>query len=811
MVAFPARDSTVVDLVENKIRIYGEGRVTYQGMEITADYIEMSTDKKELLAKGTRDSLGNLISKAVYKDEKDTYETAELRYNFESKKAYVIEVRMKQEGLGSDAGFIHSHITKRDSTGLLNIKDGKFTTCDAEHPHFYFAITKGQMAPDGGIVSGPAYLVVEDVPLYPIGLPFGFFPKQEKQASGIIMPKFGEEARRGFYLREGGYYWAVNDKMDLTLTGGIYSRGSWQLGARTNYRKRYKFSGGFGLNIANNVLGEKGLPNYSKQNDFSVQWNHAQDPKAHPMRSFNASVNLSSSKYDQLNTYSNYQNPLQHMTNTKSSSIAYNQRFTNKLLNFTARIGHTQNSNDRSVVLNLPQANFSVNRFYPFKKGSGAGTKWYEKIEMRYSSSFESRIKAREDSIFNPEIFNKMKTGFQHEIPILASFKPFNNMTITPSVSYKGLLYFSQITKSWDPTMDSIIIDRINRLSYVQAISPNINLSYTPRIYGMFYPKFGRVVQVRHVMNPSISFSYRPDLGYDMGKYHRTLLRMEEDAEGNLVAREQEYSIFEQGGLYSLPSVAGRYGSINFSLGNNLEMKVKNPSDTTGQLKKVKLLESLNLSTSYDIFRDSMNLSPPQLTARARILEQFDINFRSVFNPYAIDTVYRQGHSYVTTIGAYEVTRSGRLLRLTDADLTIGFSLPLKQRQGGQPAGQRSQQQETQVGMIDFSNQWNLRVDYGFRYSKPLFDHTITQTLRFNGDMRLSEKWRVTFSSGYDFTRNEFTYTTFGLHRDLHCWEMHLDLVPFGVRKSYTFTLSAKANLLKDVRYRKEKLWYDNL
>ncbi|MFO7615798.1 MAG: putative LPS assembly protein LptD [Bacteroidales bacterium] len=672
VVTFPARDSTVVDLVDNKIRIYGEGKVTYEDIEITADYIEMNIDRKELVARGSRDSLGRLTGKAIYKDSKDTYETAELRYNFETKKAYVIDVRMKQEGIGTETGYIHSHITKRDSSGLLNIKDGKFTTCDAEDPHFYFAITKGQMVPDKMIVSGPAYLVVEDVPLYLIGLPFGFFPKQEKEASGIIMPKYGEEARRGFYLREGGYYWAGTEKMDLTLTGGIYSRGSWQLGARTNYRVRYKHAGGFGFNVANNVLGEKDLPNYTKQKDFSVQWNHAQDPKAHPLRTFNASVNLSSSKYDQLNTYSNYQNPLEHMTNTKSSSISYNQKFTNKLFNFTARLGHTQNSNDRSVVLNLPQANFSINRFYPFKKGSAAGKKWYEKIEMRYSSSFENRIKAREDSIFNPEIFSKMKTGFQHEIPVSASFKPFNNLTITPSLSYKGLLYFSQIEKSWDPVMDSIIIDRINRLSYVQALSPTINLSYTPRIYGMFYPRFGRVVQVRHVMNPSISFSYRPDLGYDMGKYHRTLLKMEEDANGKLVATEQDYMIFEQGGLYSLPSVAGRYGSINFTLGNNLEMKVKNPSDTTGQLKKMKLLESLNLSTSYDIFRDSMNLSPPQLTARTRILDQFDINFRSAFNPYL---THRQGVCHrepvvvelVQVNGVRAQAAEGRFTRPADA------------------------------------------------------------------------------------------------------------------------------------------------
>ncbi len=802
-----------MDLAQKKIFMYVQAKVNYEDIELTADYMEMSIDRKEVYARGRKDSTGQITGKPVYKDGEETYETAELRYNFETRKAWVMDIRMKQEGIGAETAYIHSHITKRDSSGTLNIKDGKFTTCDAPEPHFYFAITKGQMIPDKMIVSGPAYLVVEGVPIYIIGLPFGFFPKQEKQASGIIMPKYGEEERRGFYLRDGGYYFDINDKMDLTLTGGIYSRGSWQLGTRSSYRKIYKFNGNVGFNFANNVLGEKGLPNFKKQKDFSVQWSHSQDPKAHPLRTFNASVNFSTSKYDQINTYSNYQNPLDHLTNTKSSSISYNRKFTNKLFNFTAKLGHTQNSNDRSVVLNLPQANFTVNRFYPFRFGdSGAKQKWYEKIEMRYNASVENRIKSREDSIFNPEILNKLRNGFQHEIPVSASFKfkRVQNLTMTPSLSYKGLLYFSQIEKSWDPVMDSIIINRINKLQYIQAFSPNVSLSYTPKIYGMFYFKKGRITQMRHVMSPSVSVSYRPDLGYDMGKYYRTLLMMEEDANGRLIETERDYSIFEQG-VYSLPSVAGRYGTVSFNLGNNLEMKLKDPADTTGQTKKVKLIESLNLSTNYDIFRDSMNLMPIQLTARTRILDQFDLNFRSVFNPYAIDTVYRSGRAYVQTVGQYEITRSGKPARMTDADFSVGFSLPLRNRKEKRPETRQSQPANEPQGMPDARSQWNLRVDYGFRYSKPLYESRITQTLRFNGDFSLTQKWRVTFSSGYDFVLKEFTYTTFGLQRDLHCWAMSLDLVPFGQRKSYTFTLSAKASLLKDVRYRKEKLWYDNL
>jgi hypothetical protein len=826
-VIFPARDSTVISMSEQKIKMYGNARITYEKMEITADYIEMSIDRKELLATGLPDSTGELAGKPVFKDGEETYECKEMRFNFDTKKAFVVDVRMKQE----PEGFIHSHYTKRDSTGTLNIREGKYSTCDATEPHFFFFITKGQMVPDKMIVTGPLYLVVEGIPLYPIGLPFGFLPKQQTRTSGILMPKYGEERNRGFFLRDGGYYFAINEKMDLSLTGAIYSRGSWALGAQSRYRKIYKYNGSMGFNVANNVTGEKDLPGYSKKKDFSVTWNHAQDSKANPFNDFNASVNFSSSSYDKNNTYTDnnrmMENSLERLTNQKSSSVSYRRKFTNKLFNFTAKVGHSQNSNDRSVVLNAPSGSFTVGRFYPFRwSPNSMGKKWYEKIEMRYTSSFENKVKAREDSIFMPDIFKKMRNGFQHDIPLSASFKPIQNMTFTPSLNYQGLLFFSHIEKTWDPELDSIIIDRITQLQYIQAISPNLSLSYSPRIYGFYDFKWGKVKTIRHMMSPSLSFGYRPDLGYDFGRFQRTLVTMQKDEEGEDFADEQSYSIFDEG-IYRLPSVAGRYGNISFNLGNNIEMKVKNPSDTTGQLKKVKLIENLSLSTSYDIFRDSLNLSPIQLQARTMIMGQFNLSFRSVFNAYAIDSSVRYGRTSYRTINAYEITRSGKPARLTDADFSLGFSLPLKKEQQGAAKTQGQQgQQGPPAGSgppglqrpgqadfdepIDFKSQWNLRVDYNFRYSKPYLESNITQSLRFTGDMTLTEKWSVNFSSGYDFINQKFTYTTMGINRDLHCWQMSVNLVPFGEYKSYTFTLSAKGSLLKDIKYQKIKDWRDN-
>ena len=827
-VVYPAKDSTVISMSDKKIRMYGGATVKYEKNEITADYIEMSIDKKEIYATGRKDSSGQLVGKPIFKDGEETIETKEIKFNFETKKAFVVDVTMKQE----PEGVIHSHYTKRDSTGTLNIRDGKYTTCDAEEPHFYFNITKGMMVPNKMIVTGPLFLVVEGIPLYVIGLPFGFLPKQEKRTSGILMPKYGEERTRGFFLRDGGYYFAINDRLDLSLTGGFFSRGSWQLGAQSRYRKIYKFNGNVGFNVATNVSGEKGLPDYSKKRDFSVTWSHSQDPKADPYNNFNASVNFSTSSYDRLNTNTDYtqegMNPMDRLTNQKSSSITYGRKFANPLFNFTAKVGHSQNSLDSTVVLNAPSGTFTVGRFYPFRwSPNSTGKKWYEKIEMRYTASFENKVKAREDSIFMPDILSKMRNGFQHEIPLSASFKPIQNMTLTPSINYIGIVYFSQMEKSWDPAVEKIIINRINKLSYIQALTPSVNLSYSPRIYGFYTFKGGRINKIRHVMSPSINFSYRPDMGYDFGKYQRTLLTMEEDDDGKLYSDEHAYSIFDEG-IYRLPSLAGRSGNISFSLGNNVEMKVKNPSDTTGTLTKVKLLESLSINTSYDIFRDSMNLSPISLQGRTTILDKFNLSFRSTFNPYAYDSVTRNKRTYYQTVNQFEITRSGKPVRMTDANFSLDFSLPLKKKQqqaGGQQKSASGNQSKSTTGgapkpgqapgqggasdYSEFKTRWSMTVSYNFQYSKPYVDTKITQSLRLSGTLDLTEKWGMQFSSGYDFINQKFTYTTVGISRSLHCWRMNISLVPFGEYKSYTFSISATSNLLKDIKYEKRKDWRD--
>jgi lipopolysaccharide assembly outer membrane protein LptD (OstA) len=811
-VHYPARDSIIYSYSDNKIKMYGTARVTFEDIELTAEYIEMSMDKKEVYASGVKDSTGQLIGKPIFKDGEEQFEVTILRYNFDTGKAWVTDAETKIEG--QEEATLHSHITKRDTAGNLHIKDGQFTTCgNTADPHWYFAITKGIMTSKKSVVSGPAYLVIEDIPLYFLGLPFGFFPKQEKKASGIIMPKFGEEANRGFYLRDFGYYFSGSEKMDLTLKGDVYSKGSWKASADSRYKKRYKFSGALGLTYATNIFGEKGIDDRPPTRDFNIRWSHNQDTKAHPYRNFSANVNFSNSAYDRNNTYYNTQQANERLRSTKSSSISFSRKFPNKLFNFTAKLGATQNSQTDRVSLNLPSGSFSVGRFYPFKRKNRVGKqKWYEIIDMRYNANFENRVNTTGLDFAQMSLRDSMQNGFEHEMPIQASFKLIPNMTLTPSMKYEGQLYFYYIQKDWDPDEEEIITSRINQLKYVQSLAPNINFSYSPQVYGFFNFKKGNLKVIRHVMKPSLSANYRPDIGYDDSRFYDSVQR-------NISGAEMRYSIFEDG-LYRLPSVAGRAANISFRLGNNLEMKVVDKADSTGQLKKVKLVDDISMSTSYDIFRDSLNLSPFNLSARTRILNQFDIRLSGTLDPYSIS---QDSTGRYFTVNNYEIAKTGKPGRLTNASISMGFSLPLRKTQSrdqgrntavdapGQPPQEDAPLYESDyLDYWEYDMPWRLSVNYSFRYSKPYVDPKITQSLTFNGNLSLTPNWKVDFSSGYDFVQNEITYTRIGITRNLHCWVMKLDLIPFGQYKSYTFQINVLSNMFKDVKFRKARSWYDN-
>lgn len=811
IIKYSASDSLIMTYDDNKIRLYKGAVIEFKDIVLTAGYIEIIIDKKEVYARGITDSSGIVSEKPSFTQGEEVVDASEIRYNFKSQKALITDVvRKEQEGL------LHSHTTKRFIDGTLNIKDGKFTTCDADHPHFYFSISKGKIAPGKSMVSGPAYLVVEDIPLYFIGLPFGYFPQQRKKTSGLIMPQYGNEANRGYYLRNGGWFFALNDNFDLKLTGDIYSKGSWKSSALTNYSKRYKFRGNFNFSYAKNVTGEKDFaflkdPSLYKQGtDFSIRWSHNQDPKAHPLRTFNANVNMSTGSYDKYNSAIN--NPGAYLTNTKSSSISFNQKFHNPLFNFTAKLGHTQNSRDSSLVLNLPTASFTVGRFYPFKRKVRVGKqKWYEKIDMRYTSSMENKIKAKENQIFTPDIidslpgvFDNMRNGFRHEVPMTATFKVIPNLNLTPSLKYKGLLYFYSTHKEWDPEEKAVIESRINQPQYVHALSPNLNMTYNPTITGMYNFRKGNVKVIRHLVKPALSLSYRPDLGYDDSNYYETY-------QSDTTGTEREYNIFSDG-LYSLPNVAGQLGMVNFSLGNNLEMKVLDKTDSTGlSTKKIKLIDNLSLNTSYNIFAESHNLSPLRLTARTKVLNNININFSSSFDPYAWIQEQNGSSLSSTKTNQFLVNATGVPARLTRASISMGFALPIRKTNTGGSSSRGISSFYSEDG-IDYGMPWNIRFDYSFRYDKnnPFVDSRVTQTVRVSGKVEFSQNWSINYSSGYDFVQKKLTYTNLTVRRSLHCWSMMFNIIPFGDRKSYTFQINVNANLFKDVKFRKEKSWFDN-
>jgi len=566
-VNYSASDSTILSMDGGTAELYGSAEITYGEIMLQADYIRYEMDKSEVIAYGLPDSTGKVTSKAVFSEGQDNYEAKKLRYNFKSKKGFIEEVITEQEG-----GFLHSSETKMQDNGHIHMKNGKYTTCDAPHPHFYVAITKGISMPGEKIVSGPAYLVFQDVPL-PIGIPFGFFPNSQTKTSGILIPQYGEEESRGFYLRDGGYYFALNDYFDLRLTGDIYSNGTWGLRAGSNYNLRYKFSGNINLQFFNNISGFKSIPGtYSASKDYSIGWNHSQAREASPNSSFRASVNMSSSSFDRQHT----RNLNNVMTSTKQSSISYSKSWPNSPFNLSASLNHNQNNSTNAVNMTLPKIALNMGRIKPFERKKRVGPKkWYEDIQLSYSSLGENRIKTTDTMLFTSSVWDDMKNGFRHEIPLSLNIKPFKkiaalqSMTITPNVSYKGMVYsgykekyvsYNESDVDGETVFTPVVNDTsFRRLSYAHAYLPRISTSVSPKVYGMYqFTGDGRLEAIRHMMTPSASFSFTPDMSGIQADYYRDVV----DTLTNEVL--QTYSIYEDQ-IYGTPTFNGAAGSISLS------------------------------------------------------------------------------------------------------------------------------------------------------------------------------------------------------------------------------------------------------
>jgi len=808
-IIYNANDSLMYSIDGKKAFLYGDAVATYQNMELKAAFIEFDMETNNVYARGLPDSSGIIVGKPEFKEGEQLFRMDEITYNFNTRRAKITGVITEEAG-----GYLHSKVTKKMENDNINIAGGKFTTCDLDHPHFYVAITKAKIIPGEKLITGPAYLVIQDVP-FPLVIPFGYFPTTKGRSSGIILPQYGEENNRGFFLRDAGFYFGFSDYVDLKATGSVFSKGSWTLNTQSTYRKRYKYSGNITYQLAQTVLSEEGLADYSKDRTYRIGWNHNQDPKANPNSTFRASVNIASPSHrkyqsESVNSY---------LAGTMQSSISYNKTWPGTPFSMTSTLSHSQNNRDSIVTLGIPKVSFNMSRISPFKRKSGIGApKWYEKVGLSYSVNFDNSVTARTDSIFTRSAFNNLKNGVKHSIPISTSFNILKFITISPSVSYSEYWYTKTIEKSWDTLTNKVVIDTIP--GFKRAWQYSTGASMSTKLYGMYSFGTNSFVQaIRHVVTPSVSLGYSPDFGDTKYGYWK-------EVQVNASGKTQPYSIFEQS-LYGGPG-RGKSGTVNFSLGNNLEMKVLSLRDTTVAVKKVKLLESVNLTSSYNMLADSMNWTPVSLSARTNLFEKININFSSIFNPYAIDSVGK-------TLSSYNYEKTGKPFRFTAARVGVGISLKStsKKKNGKDNSGSMGISQGSLPGMndgsqqvdmfgeslgtyygqmdyVDFDVPWNLRLDYTFSYAKPGLEKQITQAITFSGDLSLSPKWKIGFYSGYDFKNMKLTTTSINFYRDLHCWEMRLTVIPIGYLKSFSFQLNVKPGVLQDLKITKRQGHLDN-
>ncbi|VAW24252.1 LPS-assembly protein LptD @ Organic solvent tolerance protein precursor [hydrothermal vent metagenome] len=821
-VKYSAEDSMIISAGGEKAYLYNNAKVTFKDIELSAYYIELDLKTKEVYAEGFTDTSGVVIGAPVFKDGGEEFESKTLRYNFISQKGIITDVKSAQ-----GEGYIHSAWTKKISPDEYILRDGKYTTCDASHPHFYLHLTKAKVIQNKKIVTGPAYMVLEDLPLYFAIIPFGYFPSTPTYSSGIIMPTYGEEQNRGFFLRDGGYYWAAGQYFDLAVTGDIYSKGSWATSVQSKYKLKYHFSGSFGIDYTVNAYGDKALGTFNKTPQLRISWSHSQDAKANPNRTFSASVNFSTSGYDKQNALS-AQN---YLTTQKSSSISYSKKWENLPFSMTANLRHSQNSRDSTLTLSLPEMTFSMTKIYPFKRKNRVGkVKWYEKFGVSYTANMRNTITAREDEILKKSLTKDWKNGIKHNTSIsLPNFNLMKYINFSPSFSYNEIWYFRTQKKTYDA--NNIYYDRFNKPTHVRTdtisglkrnFQYGYSLSASTNIYGNFVPlnPNSRIKGIRHKMTPSLSFNYRPDFGNPNFGFWK---QVQADSTG----RTEYYDIFE-GGIYGGAPSRGASGSISLSVSNNLEMKVQDTksdsTDTKEKFRKVKLLDNLSFGTSYNLVADSFNLSVINIRGRTTV-KGVNVNFGSILDPYMISP-----EDSVTLIDEYAWNHKkglAKLGRITRANLSFGMSFKSKKggKKEGKGVGREVGEEDTPPdegpeeaplpgstpSYSEFDIPWDFRFDYTFGYTRrtPYEKPRITQTLSLSGSAKITQKWSIQMNTNYDIAAGEFSFTTFNVSRNLHCWRMVFNFVPFGFRKSYSFTLSANSAMLKDLKIMKNKSNYD--
>ena len=836
-VEYTAEDSMVYEGDTKMAHLFGKSHVKYENMDLESDQIQMSMDSSLVHAMGSQDSTGQKFGTPVFKMGSDTYETDTMSFNFKTKKGLISNVYTAQ-----DDGFMTSEKSKRAANGEMYLYHGRYTTCDQPHPDFYFAMSRAKVRPGKDVVFGPTYLVVADVPL-PFAIPYGFFPFTKSYSSGFIMPTYGDETSRGFYLRDGGYYFAISDKMDLKLLGDIYTKGSWAVRGLTNYRKRYRYNGTFSFDYQVTKTGDKNMQDYTKTTSFSVKWQHTQDPKANPHRTLTASVNYASTNFDGNNLNSLY-NPQALTQSTRTSSVALGVDFSSIGMHLSTNFNLDQNMRDSTINVKFPDVTVSIARFYPFKRKKMVGDeRWYEKISMDYTGSLTNSINTKEDKLMKSSLSRDWKNGMQHKVRMSASFMAFNYLNLNPSFDFTDRMYLQQQRRSWDVDNQREVVDTLQ--GFYNNYEWNMSLSASTKLYGFYVPSrklFGDKIQaIRHVLTPSLSFNYHPD--FSASRYGVWDSYEKVDAQGNKTT--VDYNRY-QGMVYGAPG-QGMAGSLSLTLSNNLEMKVKSDEDSTG-FKKVSLIDDLSASMSYNLAAKERPWSDLNTTLRIKVTKSYTFSMNAVFATYAYEADSVGATPYIGTRTEYSKGRFGRFQGMSQNlnytldnkkvsnffkwlrgekrdkkdkdkdkdrnkddekyDTGLDTNLDDKMEAGKHAAERETVNAETdEDGYMTFNIPWSLNFGYGitmrentsgsFNYDTMRYPYKFTQNLNVSGSVRLSEGWNINFSSGYDFENKKISMTTASLSRDLHCFNMscQITLAPYT---SYNFSFRCNAATLAD-------------
>lgn len=816
------RDSLVFNVRDKMVYVYGEGDITYQTMNMKADYMRINMDTRVIRAYGVNDTVDNkpVVTRPEFTENGKTYTMDTIDYNMKSKKAKIKGVAT-QEG----EGYLIGDNVKKMTDNSINISSGRFTTCEnTDHPHFYLEMTRAKFIPGKKAIFGPSYLVMEDVPIYFLGVPEGFFPMSSGPKSGFLMPTYGEEYVKGFFLRDFGYYFTFNDYIDLTLTGGIYTLGSWEAAASSRYIKRYKYSGSFSADFSKVRFGDKGSPDYTNQSNFRIQWTHTQDSKFRPGSTFSASVNFSTSGYSKYSA-TTINDILSTQTN---SSIAYSKTWSGTPFSLSANMAVSQNSSNSTISVTLPTVVFNMSRVYPFKRKQTMGKeRWYEKISVSYTGKLTNSVSTTEKELFTKQTLKDMKNGVEHTIPVSTSMTLFNYLNITPSANYTERWFFKKQERQWNPETNTV--DYLEpEYGFYRLYNYNVGVSASTKLYGMYRFKNpnSKIQAFRHVITPTISFSYAPDFSHQKYGYYKAV---QSDTTGHVTI----YSPFA-GNAYSVPS-SGRSMSLNFSLQQNLEMKVLSKRDTTGT-RIIKLIDNFTISGSYNFLADSMNLSNISLSFRSKLTNNFGIQLSATLDPYVVTPEGRR-------INKLMLSR-GKLGRIVSTGWSFGYSFNSKNQSA--PSGQALTNDITSQPIdpaysnpffdpygtmdpvlrrqymaqtyYDFNMPWNFSFNYTISYGISLVNNgttgyrkNINQTIGFNGSVNLTPKWGISFQGGFDLMTRKLTTSSISITRDLHCWQMGFSWIPFGFHKSWSFNIGVKSSMLQDLKYDKSQSMYDNL